>query len=107
MLWSSAVASAMRSGDRGLGLASGGRCFGRSLEPRRCLQLLERSPRFCQQRLRVVGALLRHEPFGVLELSDCDMEDETELAEQARGGAEAVFDWFMVAAGGVSMKIKK
>jgi hypothetical protein len=45
--------------------------------------------------------VLRGEPFGVLELGDRKVEREAELAEQAGGGTEAVFDCLVVALGGV------
>jgi len=56
---------------------------------------------FAEQWLRFVAAVLRGEPFGVLELGDGEVEGEAELAAEGGGAAEAVFDLFVVAAGGV------
>jgi hypothetical protein len=81
-------------------------CSSCSLEPGRRLQLLERLACIDQEGFRVIAALPRHKPFGVLELSDGDVEDKAELAEQAAGGSEAVFDSFVIAGSRIEASVQ-
>ena len=61
--------------------------------------MLEGCMGFGEQWSRIIRAALSGEPFGMLELGHGEVENEAELAKEARGCAKTFVDPLLVAKG--------